>query len=62
MNDCGCKQKPIDYEKRDAIKKLAIAEQKRTGEIIVFFRCSDYDFTTLQNFDKNGKTEIEYFV
>jgi hypothetical protein len=58
--DCGKrKQKNLQREK---VYELAVKYQKEHGGIIVFFKCSDYDFTELENFNENGKTEIQYIL
>jgi len=44
------------------VRELAIKYQQKNGGIVVFYHCSDYDFTELKNFNSDGKTEIEYFV
>ena len=58
---CGCGQAPKGRENRDKIRALAM-KMAQKGEVIVFFKCSDYDFTTLEKFNPDGKTEIEYFM
>jgi hypothetical protein len=61
---CGCgklKEKAKDL-KKEQVLAIAKKEQQAIGRIIVFFRCTDYDFTTLDQFSKDGKTAIEYFL
>jgi len=59
---CGCGNVGKDKLKRETMRKLAIEYAKEMGGVVVFYRCADYDFTTLENFNPNGKTEIEYFM
>lgn len=58
--DCGkIKEKNIN---RERVLELARKYQKEHGGVIVFFRCSDYDFTEIENFNEENKTEIEYIL
>lgn len=58
--ECG-KVEEKGLEKQKALE-LAKKFQKENGGVMVFFKCSDYDFTTLNEFNPNGKTEIEYIM
>ncbi|MDR1347350.1 MAG: hypothetical protein LBJ63_02820 [Prevotellaceae bacterium] len=61
---CGCKGKNKEKNaKKDMVRKLAGEYQKKHGGVIVFYLCSDYDFTELENFINDGKKrEIEYIL
>jgi hypothetical protein len=60
---CGCGKLKEKNLKREQVRELAIKYQKEHGGIIVFFLCSDYDFTELENFTDDGeKREIEYIL
>jgi hypothetical protein len=59
---CGCGKNREKDAKRDRVLELARQYQKKNGGIVVFYRCSDYDFTTLENFNANEKKEIEYIL
>jgi hypothetical protein len=60
---CNCKGKNKEKNvNRERIRELAVKYQQQHGGIIVFYLCSDYDFTELENFNENGKTEIEYIL
>ncbi len=61
---CGCgrlKGRAKDM-KKEQVLALARREHRGTGRVIVFFRCTDYDFTTLDKFEPNGKRVIEYIL
>ena len=62
---CGCgKLSKTDRTKNDhkrgQIRALAVREAKRSGEVMVFFLCSDWEFARLSDFNEDGKREIEY--
>jgi hypothetical protein len=59
---CGCGRNKLRDGKREQVRALAKRYQEEHGGVVVFYRCSDYDFTELENFNKNGKTEIEYLI
>jgi hypothetical protein len=61
---CGCGRiKEYDRNlKKEQVLELAKKEQQATGRVIVFYRCADWNFTTLKNFVPDGKKEIEYFL
>jgi hypothetical protein len=61
---CGCKGKNKEKNaKKQRIYELAKNYQKKHGGVIVFYLCSDYDFTELENFTNDGKKrEIEYIM
>jgi hypothetical protein len=59
---CGCGKNIEKDAKRYRALELAKQYQQKCGGIVVFYKCSDYDFTTLENFNENGKTEIEYIL
>jgi hypothetical protein len=59
---CGCGKNTVRNAKREQVRELAKKYQQEHGGIVVFYRCSDYDFTELENFNGDGKTEIEYFL
>jgi hypothetical protein len=59
---CGCGKNKEKDAKRERVLELAKQYQREHGGIVVFYRCADYDFTTLENFYENGKTEIEYIM
>ena len=61
---CGCGKtaKKADAARREAVRALALAHARQTGEVVAFFRCADYDFTTVQGFEPDGKTEVEYII
>jgi hypothetical protein len=49
-------------ERREAVRKLAVEHARRTGEVVVLYRCSDYDFTTIGEFKAAGKADVEYIL
>jgi len=61
---CGCGKikEPTKDIAKEVVLELAKRYQRDTGCVVVFFKCSDYNFTELKNFTSNGKTEIEYFM
>ena len=59
---CGCGKSREKDAKRERVYELAKQYQRKHGGVVVFYRCADYDFTTLENFDEHGKTEIEYIL
>jgi hypothetical protein len=61
---CGCGKKaaPESERRRQAVRRLAVAHAQKTGGVVVFYRCSDYDFTEIENFDKEGKRDVEYLI
>jgi hypothetical protein len=61
---CGCKGKNSEQNaKKEQVRRLAVEYQKKHGGVIVFYLCSDYDFTELENFTDDGKKrEIEYIL
>lgn len=44
------------------MRRLALAYAASSGEVVVFYRCADYDFCELKDFKKDGKTEVEYIL
>jgi hypothetical protein len=59
---CDCGKIKENNTKRETVFELARKYQKEHGGIVVFFKCSDYDFTEYENFNENGKTEIQYIL
>jgi hypothetical protein len=41
---------------------MAFEHARATGEVVVFYRFSEYDFTTIAQFYGDGKTEVAYIV
>ena len=62
MMGCGCGKNIEKDAKRERVLELARQYQRTHGGVVVFYRCNDYDFTTLENFDEDGKTDIEYIL
>jgi hypothetical protein len=52
----------VDTAKREAVRKLAFAQAKEAGGVVVFYRCSDWDFAPLESFNPEGKAEVEYIL
>ena len=59
---CGCGKNREKNAKKEQVRRLAVEYQKKHGGVIVFYLCNDYDFTELENFNENGKREIEYIL
>jgi hypothetical protein len=57
---CGCVKE--SKARRAAIRKLAVAHAQGTGGVVVFYRCTDYDFAPLEAFTPAGKAEVEYII
>jgi hypothetical protein len=62
MKDCGCGKNRERDARRERVRELAVKYRQEHGGIVVFYRCNDYDFTELENFKADGKTEIEYIL
>ena len=61
---CNCVKKHTQEQGSGKGMVLAAAKkyQQKNGGIIVFFRCNDYDFTEIEHFNPENKTEIEYLI
>jgi hypothetical protein len=59
---CDCGKIKKENVKKQQVLELAKKYQKEHGGVIVFYLCSDYDFTELENFNEENKTEIEYII
>jgi hypothetical protein len=58
---CGCTGKK-QGKRRDAARRLAFEYARRVAGVVVFYRCADYDFAEIENFDANEKAEVEYLI
>jgi hypothetical protein len=59
---CGCGKNKEQNAKKERVRELAVKYQQQHGGVVVFYLCNDYDFTELENFNDDGKTEIEYII
>jgi hypothetical protein len=59
---CGCGKNKEKDARRERVRELARKYQQKHGGVVVFYKCADYDFTELKNFDASGKTEVEYIM
>jgi hypothetical protein len=60
--DCGCHGVLLQSAQRGIVRRIALDYVKKTGNAVVFYKCSEWNFALLADFIPDGKSNIEYIL